>query len=319
MSLVDFDNLSLDIAAAVHRLPTSSPQRPPSPVTTLSPPTSPLPLHPPTPTPLVSPGNHSGIRANGSMYGRSFAEENETKKYNLRRHLLKTYIVRLGAEDDEISRLINSVMDVDRIDCMSDDDIKQAMKLINTAQGILEDGSEYNMMIQMLSLFMDRLEQVFGKRYPDRKHISTIIAYNFKQTINRVQQMKNKYMDKLVAIASTDFDKDHSTKSPSLSHVIARGLTMAAVQAGVFGLLEYIDSKCNTCDDPLSPLSRHLFRRGDRENISPLHGKRDIDEDDTEDDTGNKRRRLLQRPEDEDEGYYTEDTEEEEAEVDVVG
>lgn len=283
--IVDFNNLSFNtitdsiarvppnnlsfITESIARVPPPSPQIPSpasSPANTFIP-ISPVPVHSsPNLSPKISPQISPKFNVDGSMYGQSFANENENKQFNLRRHLLKSYMSRLGTQNDEIANLINNVIDVHRIENMTDDDIKRALKWILTAQHILDDGSEYSVMIHMIKLFMERLEQIFNKRYPKKKHISTIIAYNFKQTINRVRQMKNRNMDKLVTIASTDFDNNNNTYAiNSLSHIVGRGLFTAIIHASVFGLLEYFDSKCDGKCDKTDKATMHLLKRGDRE------------------------------------------------------
>ena len=215
---------------------------------------------------------------NKSLFASGYARQEEKTRNDFRKHMLKTYLSKLN-DNDEMVRLVKTVIDVKGVDVMSDTEIREAVNTITVAQNILDDGDSYERIFELGGMVIRRLRLIMNRKYPRYYDVTDTITHHFESTFQRLHKVKNRHVDKLVLISSMNLDGMHRGCGgggiPSLGSILFKCLITAVGYGMVFGALEWIHgTEEEEEDDDAGPVKR--LKKSDS---SP------IDSDDEEDDS----------------------------------
>ena len=173
-----------------------------------------------------------------SLFSQTYHTNEERKKHDIRKYLLKTYMEKLKNEDDEITRLLNKVISADKIDSMSEGEIQDSIKMITVAQNILDDSFEYEHIFLTGKLFIQKVETILKKKYSRYFDVINVMAYNLKSTIERLNTIKNRHINKLVLITSMNLDRVQQHHLPNMKSIICTTLLKTIAISVIYGLIE---------------------------------------------------------------------------------
>ena len=178
-----------------------------------------------------------------SLFSPSFRGQEKKQKNDLRKYLLKTYLEKLKNEDkDEITRLLQKVISSDKIDSMSDSDIRDSVKILTMVQNILDDSFEYEHLFTTSKVLLKKVEGILKKKYPQYYDVINTTSYNLKRMFERLSTIKNRHINKLVFISSLNLENCQKHQQlPDMKWIIGSTVIQTVVFSLIYGVMESFD------------------------------------------------------------------------------
>ena len=157
---------------------------------------------------------------------------------------------------------------------MTEEEIKQTFNLITTVQNFQNDEYENDTIFNILSLFIEKVTDIFDTKYPKKRHITSNIAYQIKQTLQRVKQMKTNSFHKLQKLSKlpANFHQCNNYSEMNIISIITKGMLSTIISLILLGTLEFFNSNDN--DKEYNLMVNHLLEPGNDEEKEKLHKKR---------------------------------------------